>query len=61
MGTKRKKEIKFYTEEDNGLSPKVTIVVKFFRKTYLQNQSTFKKKAEEKASRIAIRILKLNP
>ena len=62
-GQKEKKEIKFLTEEDNGLSPKVSYCCQIFLEKNLlaKSKAHSKKKAEEKASRIAIRILKLNP
>lgn len=62
-GQKEKKDIKFLVEEDSGLSPKINYCCQIFlEKTLLaKSKAHSKKKAEEKASRIAIRILKLNP
>ena len=62
-GQKEKKEIKFYTEEDNGLNHKANYCCQIFlgKNLLAKSKAHSKKKAEEKASRIAIRILKLNP
>ena len=62
-GQKEKKEIKFFTEEDGGLSPEIKYCCQIFLEKNLlaKSKAHSKKKAEEKASRIAIRILKLNP
>ena len=62
-GQKQKKELQFITKEEGGTAPKIT----YNAKIYLQNEllakakATSKKKAEEKAAKIATRILKLNP
>ena len=62
-GQKEKKEIKFFTEEDGGLSTEIKYCCQIFLEKNLlaKSKAHSKKKAEEKASRIAIRILKLNP
>ena len=62
-GQKEKKEIKFFTKEDGGLSPEIKYCCQIFLEKNLlaKSKAHSKKKAEEKASRIAIRILKLNP
>ena len=62
-GQKEKKEIKFFTEEDSGLSTETKYCCQIFLEKNLlaKSKAHSKKKAEEKASRIAIRILKLNP
>ena len=62
-GQKEKKDIKFIVEKGSGLNPKISYCCQIFlEKTLLaKSKAHSKKKAEEKASRIAIRILKLNP
>ena len=62
-GQKVKKEIKFITEEDGGISPKINYCSQIFleKKLLAKSKAHSKKKAEEKASKIAMRILKLNP
>lgn len=62
-GQKEKKEIKFVTDEDGGLNLKINYSCQIFleKKLLVKSKAHSKKKAEEKASKIATRILKLNP
>ena len=62
-GQKQKKEIQFVTEEDAGVHSKISYTAQIFldREPLVKSKALSKKKAEEKASRIAARILKINP
>jgi len=62
-GQKQKKEIQFITEEDAGVHPKISYTALIFldREPLAKSKALSKKKAEEKAARIAARILKINP
>ena len=62
-GQKQKKEIQFITEEDTGVNPKISYTTQIFldREPLAKSKALSKKKAEEKAARIAARILKINP
>lgn len=62
-GQKQKKEIQFITEEDAGVHPKISYTAQIFldREPLAKSKALSKKKAEEKAARIAARILKINP
>ncbi|MCH1431698.1 MAG: putative dsRNA-binding protein [Flavobacteriaceae bacterium] len=62
-GQKQKKEIQFITEEDAGVHPKISYTAQIFldREPLVKSKALSKKKAEEKAARIAARILKINP
>mgnify|MGYP001307877080 FL=1 len=62
-GQKQKKEIEFVTEEDAGVHSKISYTAQIFldREPLVKSKALSKKKAEEKASRIAARILKINP
>ena len=62
-GQKQKKEIQFITEEDAGVHSKISYTAQIFldREPLVKSKALSKKKAEEKASRIAARILKINP
>ena len=62
-GQKQKKEIEFVTEEDAGVHSKIIYTAQIFldREPLVKSKALSKKKAEEKASRIAARILKINP
>jgi ribonuclease-3 len=62
-GQKQKKEIQFITEEDTDVHPKISYTAQIFldREPLVKSKALSKKKAEEKASRIAARILKINP
>jgi dsRNA-specific ribonuclease len=60
---KIKKNIEFKTIQDQGLDPKVNYSCKIlFRDNCIaKGKGTSKKKAEEKAAVIAVRVLKINP
>ena len=62
-GQKQKKEIQFITEEDAGVHPKISYTAQILldREPLAKSKALSKKKAEEKAARIAARILKINP
>lgn len=62
-GQKQKKEIRFITEEDTTVHPKINYTAKIFldQELLAKSKALSKKKAEEKAARIAARILKINP
>ena len=62
-GQKQKKEIQFITEEDTDVYPKISYTAQIFldREPLAKSKALSKKKAEEKAARIAARILKINP
>ena len=62
-GQKEKKEILFKTVEDESTTPKLNYRAELFLNSKLltKAKASSKKKAEEKAARIAVRILKLNP
>jgi len=62
-GQKQKKEIQFITEEDTDVNPKISYTSQIFldREPLAKSKALSKKKAEEKAARIAARILKINP
>ena len=62
-GQKQKKEIQFVTEENAGVHSKISYTAQIFldREPLVKSKALSKKKAEEKASRIAARILKINP
>jgi len=62
-GKKKKKEILFKTVEDESTTPKLNYRAELFLNSKLltKAKASSKKKAEEKAARIAVRILKLNP
>ena len=62
-GQKQKKEIQFITEGDAGIHPKISYTAQIFldQEPLAKSKALSKKKAEEKAARIAARILKINP
>ena len=60
---KNKKIIKFKVTQDEGLDPKINYLCKinFQNNCIAKARGTSKKKAEEKAAVIAVRVLKINP
>jgi len=62
-GQKEKKKIHFETSSDNGLDPNVNYSCQIFLddKTIAKARALSKKKAEEKAARIATHALKIKP
>jgi ribonuclease-3 len=60
---KNKKIIKFQITQDEGLDPKINYLCKinFQNNCIAKARGTSKKKAEEKAAVIAVRVLKINP
>ena len=62
-GQREKKDIKFLTQEDIGVDPKVKYYTKILLNDELlaKSKAKSKKKAEEKTAKIAARILKLIP
>ena len=60
---KEKKEIEFITQESDKLGLKSNYLSEIFleNKLLIKSKDTSKKRAEEKAAKIAVRILKLHP
>ena len=62
-GQKEKKEIEFITQESDkvGLKSNYSSEIFLENKLLIKSKDTSKKRAEEKAAKIAVRILKLHP
>jgi len=62
-GQKNKTPIAFETNQDQGLDPSVnySCQIHYQKKCIAKAKSSSKKKAEEKAAKIAVRALKINP
>ena len=62
-GQKEKKEIEFITQESDkvGLKSNYSSEIFLENKLLIKSKDTSKKRAEEKAAKIAVRILKLRP
>lgn len=62
-GQKHKESIEFKTDQDQGLDPKInySCQIIFQKKCIAKAKASSKKKAEEKAAKIAVRALKIKP
>ena len=62
-GQKHKESIEFKTDQDRGLDPKInySCQIIFQNKCITKAKASSKKKAEEKAAKIAVRALKIKP
>lgn len=62
-GQKHKESIEFKTDQDRGLDPKInySCQIIFQKKCIAKAKASSKKKAEEKAAKIAVRALKIKP
>jgi ribonuclease-3 len=60
-GQKKKESIEFKTNQDQGLDPKInySCQIIFQNKCIAKAKASSKKKAEEKAAKIAVRVLKI--